>query len=370
MAEVSNSVVHLTMRYDKTVLAIGTGVIYKREDQHFIVTAWHNVTGLHPDTMKPVSAQAGVPNNLLVNVALSAGQMGTFRMTFVLPLMNDEHALFYIHPLNWPRVDVVAIPFDPEAPHSVEIHASDGEQRTGMMPMSQTMASGHSLSICPVQQYLVPDENVIQEWFENVDVTDELFIPGYPQNVQDYYSQPVWKRATVASSVQNGWNNEPKFMIDSASKKGMSGSPVFYYNPSGRIHIKQATYFFSPGVAILAGIYVGRLGVTAQEDPQIGTVWHRSVIDEIIDGKCFERLPAEIELPLRELVQVATNSLGTISRQGLENINNPEKPSRIYVRNELLKRVCARASPERALEAVLEAASNYNGPFQPDEGPE
>ncbi len=30
--------------------------------------------------------------------------------------------------------------------------------------------------------------------------------------------------------------------------------------------------------------------------------------------------------------------------------------------------VCGRASPERALEAVLEAAESYDGPFAPDEG--
>jgi len=201
-----------------------------------------------------------------------------------------------------------------------------------------------------------------------VEVTEELFIPGYPQNIQDYYVQPVWKRATIASSVQLGWNGEKKFLIDSASKSGMSGSPVLYYNSNGEVRIQGSTYHFGQSAAILAGIYVGRLGVTKDGDPQIGTVWHRAVIDEIIDGKCFERLPFEIELSSRELEAAAKEEFVTISREGLENVKNPEMPSRFYVRTRLMERINGRASPERALEAVLNVAEAYDGPFVSDEG--
>jgi len=52
MAEISKSIVHLTMCFGPKVLAIGTGSIYKKENKFYIITAWHNVTGRHPDTFK------------------------------------------------------------------------------------------------------------------------------------------------------------------------------------------------------------------------------------------------------------------------------------------------------------------------------
>lgn len=371
MAAISNSIVHLTMRFGATVLAIGTGVLYERDGQHFIVTAWHNVTGRHPETLRFASDEKAVPDNIVASIAISLVQegeeRGTFRKSVVLPLNDDDKALFYIHPTNWPRVDVVAIPFDPEAPHTIEMNLSAGEFRTMEMSLSATNSEGVSTAVCPLQQYLLPDAVVAQRWLNTVEVTEELFIPGYPQNVQDYYAQPVWKRATIASSVQTGWNREKKFLIDSASKSGMSGSPVLFYSPKGEVRIKGHSYHFGQDAAILAGIYVGRLGVTKEADPQVGIVWHRSVIDEIIDGKCFERLPFEIELSPRDLEAAAKEAFGGLSRKGLENIKNPEMPSRFYVRSRLMEQISGRASPERALDAVLEVAESYDGPFVPDE---
>ena len=221
--------------------------------------------------------------------------------------------------------------------------------------------------ICPIQKYFVPDNDLIKLWLDTVDVTEELFIPGYPHNIQDYYAEPVWKRATIASSVQTGWNREPKFLIDSASKSGMSGSPVLFYSPNGSLRINNFTYNFDQEIAILAGIYVGRLSVEGEADPQIGTVWNQSVINEIIQTKCFEKLPHDIQLSSSELTESMQGLLATCSKEGLENVKNPTTLSRYYIRNELLKKINGRASLERALEAVLEAAEKYNGPLIADE---
>lgn len=373
MLAISNSIVHLTMQFDSTVLAIGTGVLYEKDNQHFIVTAWHNVTGLHPDTMSQLSGQGARPNKILATLAMTTAYEGesnaiTVRLSIELPLEDEDKALFYIHPTNWPRVDVVAIPFDPRKPQMMVGRLSTGENIRTPMVLSSRNAAGVTTSIWPVQKYLIPDANVAKQWLENVGETEELFIPGYPQNIHDYYAQPVWKRATIASSVQLGWNRESKFLIDCASKSGMSGSPVLYYNTNGKVQIKGSTYHFQQDAAILAGVYVGRLGVTKEADPQIGTVWHRSVIDEIIDGKCFERLPAEIELSRQELEAAAKEVIPPISLAGLENIKNPDMPSRFYTRRRLMEHINGRASPERALEAILAVAESYDGPFVSDNG--
>ncbi len=367
MAAVSNSVVHLTMRFQKTELSIGTGVIYQHDSGYYIVTAWHNLAGRHSDSLKPLSKKSAIPDNVVVNLAVSMPKFGVTRHSITIPLSNEENSLFYIHPENWPRVDVAAIPFDPHATFLSELHLSTGEQRdVGFSPIMEVHGSG-TTEICPIQKYLVPSSDVIDKWFDSVEVTEELFIPGYPHNVQDYYSQPVWKRATIASSVQQGWNQEPKFLIDSASKSGMSGSPALYYSPNGLVRIRGSKYHFSQDVAILAGIYVGRLEVQGELDPQIGTVWNKSVIDEIINAKCFEKLPYEIELTHDEMVEEMQTILATCSSKGLENVNNSNLPSRYYVRQSLMKNINGRASPESALEAVLDAAKSYEGELVADE---
>ncbi|HHQ4467739.1 TPA: hypothetical protein ACSPZQ_001251 [Aeromonas veronii] len=371
MAAISNSIVHLTMRFQDTKLSIGTGFIYKLEGKYFIVTAWHNVTGRHSETLEMLSSNGGVPDNVVVTLSVIYPEYSAFKTSITLPLYDDERALFYIHPINWPRIDVVAIPFDPNAEHVMEAYLSTGRYLKQKKPLLTPLHMGPDkfiqAEIHSVQEYFVPDQSVITQWLNSVDVTEELFIPGYPQNVHDFYVQPVWKRATIASSVQSGWNREPKFLVDSASKSGMSGAPVFYYNAKGIVQIQGVTRYFNQEAAILVGVYVGRVGVEKGVDPQIGTVWNQSVINEIIEGQCFERLSFEIELSSQELLENANKVLEGISRAGLENVKNPDVPARFYVRQELLKRIGGRASPENALAAVLNAAETYQGPFVADE---
>ncbi len=367
MAAISNSIVHLTMRFQDTVLSFGTGFIYQYEGNHFLVTAWHNLTGLHSETLNNLSKHGAIPDNVVVTIAVNYPHFTTIRRSITLPLMDEDKSLFLIHPINWPRIDVAVIPFDPNAEHLSEMHLSTGEIRKLKLSILVPMANGIQAEICPIQKYFIPDKNVIKQWLETVEVTEELFIPGYPHNIQDYYSQPVWKRATIASSIQQGWNREPKFLVDSASKSGMSGSPVLYYSPKGSIQVLGTTYHFNQDVAILAGIYVGRLGISGETDPQIGTVWNQSVIDEIIQGQSFEKLPHEIQLANGELTKFAVRALNSCSREGLENVKNPELPSRHYVVQQVMQEINGRASFERCLQAVLDAANVYEGPFVPDE---
>lgn len=367
MAEINNSIVHLTMRFRSTELAIGTGFVYKKDEKFYIVTAWHNVTGRHPDTFTLSNKNCAVPDRVAVNFCLLLNSGHSIRMAIFLPLHDDERACFYIHPKNWPRVDVVAIPFDPYAAHPIAGYTGDGKELDGSVSLFMNMSHGLTTSISPIQKYILPREGIVNDWFEGVDVTEELFIPGYPQNVHDRQTQPVWKRGTIASSVQMGWNQEKKFLIDSASKSGMSGAPVLYYNPRGRVSVHGRTRQFSRAASILAGVYVGRMGVNEKQDPQVGIVWHSDVIDEIIDGARYEEHPDFLGIPTRELEQAINEALATCSKEGLENIKNPRMPSRYYVQREIMEKIEGRATAENVLSNLLALAEQYNGPLRPSE---
>ncbi|WP_313065150.1 hypothetical protein [Achromobacter animicus] len=364
MSHVSNAVVHLTMRFQDNCLANGTGVLYRRGNEYFIVTAWHNLTGRHPDTLGLLDADtAGVPDNLLIHVALEVENFGSTRLPIKVPLFDEEHALFLVHRQNFPRVDVAVIPFDPTQPQMVDTQTTAGRLQGGLV--LNTGTGEHRQRIVAIQDFMPPSD-VCDEWLRSVEVTDELFIPGYPQNLHDYTGQPVWKRATVASSVQFGWNKQPLFLVDTASKSGMSGSPVISYSPNGRINLGSTTYHHGGRTAIFGGIYTGRLGITTKEDPQVGTVWHPKVVDEIIDNGVYERLDFEIVANDREIEAAVREVLKEASREGVANILDANAQSRYYFRHRVRTLLNGRAAPEMALETLLRLASSYDGPFLSD----
>lgn len=365
MSHVSNAVVHLTMRFQDKALANGTGVLYRRGNDYFIVTAWHNLTGRHPDTLAPLdAANAATPDNLLVHVALEVENVGAARIPFCVPLFNEDHALFFVHRQNFPRVDVAAIPFDPSKPQMTEAQTSEGRHQSSLV-LNGTGIAGHKHRIVAIQDFM-PSRDLCEQWLQSVDVTDELFIPGYPQNIHDHTVQPVWKRATVATSVQSGWNKQPLFLVDTASKSGMSGSPVISYSPSGRINLGSTTYKHGSAVAIFGGIYTGRLGITAKVDPQVGTVWHPKVVDEIIDDGVHERRSFEIVADDSEVEAAVREVLKASSRKGIENILDESTESRFYCRHRVQTLMNGRATPEAALETLLRLAKSYDGPVLSD----
>ena len=70
----AHSVVHLTIRKNKINLAVGTGVLYLRDNQTYIVTAWYNISGRHTETLELLSKKAAIPNNIVVSFDLEMKQ--------------------------------------------------------------------------------------------------------------------------------------------------------------------------------------------------------------------------------------------------------------------------------------------------------
>jgi hypothetical protein len=364
MAELNKSIVHLTMRFGTQALSIGTGTLYRRNDKYFIVTAWHNLTGLNSETLDAISTVAAVPDNVLVNMNISYPGECSLRSSALISLHGEEHSSFLIHPNNWPRIDVAVIPFDP-ANAEQEMRTIDRVFRQPLLGALQTEKGEIVLpEVNPVQKYLLNQQEIAQRWLEQIQVSQELFIPGYPQNITDRYMQPVWKRATVASSVQHGWDGERKFLVDSASQSGMPGAPVLLFEPSGRVDYGSNVYHAGNTTAVLAGVYVGRVGVTEKVDPQIGIVFHASVIDEIIDANCWAPLPQDLQINNRELERAILDQFKTASPEGMANINNDAMPSRFYVRSAVLNEIKGRASPKRVLDELLTLAKTYKGPYR------
>ena len=149
---------------------------------------------------------------------------------------------------------------------------------------------------------------------DNPQVSDEVFVLGHPlKSINDDKSFPIWKRGTIASEPDLDISELPKILIDSATRPGMSGSPVIFQR-HGVHRLENGKFVNKSLIGTLRGflgIYSGRAGNNDFWSPaekkavndksemacksrvvndeiwmaQLGIVWKKKVIDEIIDGK-------------------------------------------------------------------------------------
>lgn len=242
-------------------IATGTGFIYEYQDHLYLVTNGHNVTGINPETNQRISNHAGVPN-LIVSKArikvkdrdfLTAGE-------FVVDIYRDRESMdkptWFIHKDLGYKVDVVAIPVcaKNEVPRHVLIN--------------------------PINSYKFD--------FNPPEVGDDVFVLGYPFNLSGGKGLPIWKRGSIATEPFLDLDDLPKVLIDTATRSGMSGSPVIFQrtglvddytdeNIKGDVSIGTIRGFL--------GVYSARIGAKDELQAQLGVVWKRTVIDEIIREK-------------------------------------------------------------------------------------
>ncbi len=244
-------------------IAVGTGFFIQTEDDEiFLVTNWHNVTGRDPNTLACISPRAAIPDSLVVECLVekkdaSKNRPLTMPVKLNLPLYRDEEMMeprWKEHGVWKERVDVVLVPVT-------------ADQMTGM-PEGCTFV------------FLERGDDKIQ-----VEVGMDVAILGYPRGISVGIFEahfPIWKRGAIASEPYHPIDDLPKFYIDSATREGMSGSPVFAC-ASGPIRYEGSPYVAqSQGVVRrFLGVYSGRTGNDAL-GAQLGIVWKESVLAEIL----------------------------------------------------------------------------------------
>ncbi len=111
----------------------------------------------------------------------------------------------------------------------------------------------------------------------------EVFILGYPFGLK-HQSLPIWKRGSIASEPDLVQHSTGYYLVDTASRPGMSGSPVILRSWSN--HILESNRWTTSNetrpIDRIIGVYSGRLN--PPEDVQIGLVWHVDYIEQIIAG--------------------------------------------------------------------------------------
>jgi hypothetical protein len=249
---------HLYLCLTKTddVLSSGTGFIYETNDASYLVTNWHNVAGRDANTGECLSKTLAVPD-IISTLFREKGQIPNCRREQIR-LYHDSYMqepAWYEHPQHGRAVDVVAIPL----PDYIRTNYN-----------------------------LFPINAIAFETEFSEQVGDDAFVIGYPFFDTPYVQMPIWKRASIASEPDIDLDQLPKLLIDTATRPGLSGSPVIMQ----RVGIHGMTDGILRGPEIIGrirnfiGIYSGRIGADELK-AQLGVVWKARVIEEIIQAKSF-----------------------------------------------------------------------------------
>ena len=258
----------IRMRYEETNLALGTAFIYRHKESTHLVTNWHNVAGRNPKTKDTLSDVGNVPDNIVMGIPIVQNPNETPKMLQwkwkILNLYEDEDRtipIWFQHPVYNENVDVVTIPM-PGIDETALMHSKDS-----------------ALGLDKIRLYPSLD----------------VYVLGFPKGMSGGAHFPIWKRGTIATEPDINIENLPKLYIDTATREGMSGSPVYaqevgYWIPEGG---NSSDASFGKGKRFL-GIYSGRVG----DDTflaQLGIVWKEQAIIEIIDGQQKGQSSFEIE---------------------------------------------------------------------------
>lgn len=227
----------------------GSGFLIRHDEQLFLITNWHVVTGRHPITGASIGGSSSLPEFLEVSFPIFLGGDLSWMVRRFDLYTSQQEANWFVHPYSPPReggTDVIALP----------IHVE---------PLS-------------VYAYSLDDALDPRDLSPNA----ELSIVGYPFGVET--SAAVWSRATVASEPRHGFNDDPVYLVDTRSRPGQSGAPVVANDnrPAGGVAAVTAHWR-------LAGIYSGR--VDAELD--LGRVWWPVVIQQVLQHKTPDSLQYE-----------------------------------------------------------------------------
>jgi hypothetical protein len=274
----------ISMEFNSTNLAIGTAFIYLHKEKPYLVTNWHNITGRDPSSLKSKHSQSAIPNRLYIQIPSVNLDLESFSIQWIkheVKIYADQgdcpvHATWYEHPRHSHDVDVVVIPLDRDEVFDIRksmlyIQSSDSKQ--GSVDIKTAICAAND-----------PDLNLKQVMLRP---SLDVFVLGFPRGMTGGANFPVWKRGSIASEPDIDIDGLPKIFIDTATREGMSGSPVYLYQ-TGR-WISEEKDQLGNHKAVLGegrrfiGVYSGRVGADSFQ-AQLGIVWKASVVEEIIDA--------------------------------------------------------------------------------------
>jgi hypothetical protein len=244
--EYSVAAIPIEMLFNATNLGVGTAFIWVQDACFFLITNWHNVSGKDPNTGKHLSKTAAAPNKVRVWFN-QKGKLGNKISKDIALLDPQGKPLWFVHAAHGNKVDVVAVPIE---------------------------------NYADVDMYAI---NTLSQMDLLVQVGMDVFVLGFPFGIGPG-GLPIWKRGSIASEPELSPSFQLHVFADTASRPGMSGSPVIRRS-WGTHMLADGNVSMGTGSATkFVGVYSGR---TVTEDPldaQLGFTWPAIFVSEIVSG--------------------------------------------------------------------------------------
>ncbi|PZF76106.1 hypothetical protein DK847_15865 [Aestuariivirga litoralis] len=226
-------------------IGTATGFAAIVDDRVFLISNWHVFSGRNAHTGQPLNISHAIPDAVRFNLHVRE-PFGAVIDCQVQLHDEDENAKWIMHPTGQ-EIDVAAIAL-PFLPKNIAAYS---------LPMLGQTAS------------------------MRVQVSQDVYILGYPSGMSLNEMFPVWKRASIATEPGLDIAGKPFFLVDTASRPGMSGSPVIARSVGSYIDTSGNTGMGGVFTKFI-GVYSGRMGAASQDDAQLGVVWKAHVVDEVL----------------------------------------------------------------------------------------
>lgn len=239
----------LELCFGDTILSTATGFVVSAGKSNLLITARHVFTGRHAVTGEPLSANSGIPDSVVIyhnGVEKDARGCDTVVKIKQKLIAADHSQLWIEHPEFGKDADIAALLLK-ESEKFLLMPVDVGQHKNPISCRPSEMVS----------------------------------IVGYPLGATVPGGHAIWSTGFMASELDIYWKGNPVFLVDSRTRQGQSGSPVFSYR-IGPCLRSDGTISYSGYEAAsynFLGVYSGRI----HKDSDIGQVWNASSVRELIN---------------------------------------------------------------------------------------
>jgi hypothetical protein len=213
-----------------------------------------------------------------------ARQTGWF--DFQTRLYNDsanDEPIWLVHQQQGSRLDIAVIPLAALARQHLVENQKDREELCEIVAALNGSTEPKHLSLHErpfrLGAHSAPD------CLNKLEIAQELYVIGFPEAIAAGEGTAIWKRGSIASEPELPIKHRPCFLIDTATRPGLSGSPVVgkFINPSWNNNGRGVLTQIGGTELGFCGLYTSRLGQNV-EGAQLGIVWTREAIHQVIEN--------------------------------------------------------------------------------------
>lgn len=282
----------IRMHDEHGLISTGTAFFYEHAGTWFLVTNWHNLSGKHFLTKESLSQSKRFPTYIEAHMSsYDAGSISLPPGSFTtvsrrVEIYKNYDPLWYEHPELGSSCDVIVLPFERPAHCPKEMHNA------------ANLIGKHKIPVRP----------------GNI-----AFVIGFPKSISVGFGLPLWKAGYIASEPfynvkiggtiapvggLSGGTELPAFFVDTQTREGMSGAPVFAsyvgtwdlsdpyrpINPDSREFWERHDIALVGNFMEFVGCYSGRVG-KEEEGAALGLCWREEVLEKICASKKIAKHP-------------------------------------------------------------------------------